>query len=58
MPIEIKELQIRVSVNAPGGVEPAGARGPEPGAAGDAQAALVAECVDQVLQILRDQKER
>jgi len=58
VPIEIKELHIRVSVNAPGGDKPAGAPGPAPGAAGDAQQALIAECVDQVLQVLRDRKER
>ena len=57
MPIEIKELHIRVSVNAPAGGEPAGAPGPAPGAEAT-PAALVAECVEQVLQILRDQKER
>ena len=58
MPIEIKELHIRVSVNTPAGGKPAGAPGPDPGAEGDARQALVAECVDQVLQVLRDQRER
>jgi hypothetical protein len=58
VPIEIKELHIRVSVNAPAGDKPAGAPGPGPGAAGKAQQALVAECVEQVLQVLRDRKER
>ena len=58
MPIEIKELHIRVSVSAPAGGKPAGAPGPEPGAEGDARQALVADCVEQVLQVLRDQKER
>ena len=38
MPIEIKELHIRVSVNAPAGGKPAGAPGPAPGAEGDARA--------------------
>lgn len=58
MPIEIKELHIRVSVNAPAGSKPAGAPGPDPGAGADARQALVADCVDQVLQVLRDQRER
>ena len=58
MPIEIKELHIRVSVNAPAGSKPAGAPGPEPGAEGDVRQALVAECVEQVLQVLRYQRER
>ena len=34
MPIEIKELHIRVSVNTPAGGKPAGAPGPDPGADG------------------------
>jgi hypothetical protein len=58
VPIEIKELHIRVSVNAPTDGKPAGVPGAAPGAAGDAQDALVAECVDQVLQVLRDKRER
>jgi hypothetical protein len=58
VPIEIKELHIRVSVNAPTGGKPAGAPGPDPGAEGGAGQTLVAECVEQVLQILRDKKER
>lgn len=58
MPIEIKELHIRVSVNASAGAKPAGAPGPAPGADGEARQTLVAECVEQVLEILRDQRER
>jgi hypothetical protein len=58
MPIEIKELHIRVSVNTPAGSKPAGAPGPDPGAEADGRQALVAECVEQVLQVLRDQRER
>jgi hypothetical protein len=58
VPIEIKELHIRVSVSAPGGGKPAGAPGPAPGAEGDARQSLVAECVEQVMQLIRDQKER
>ncbi len=58
MPIEIKELHIRVSVNPPAGARPAGAPGPAPGAEGEARGALVAECVERVLEILRDREER
>jgi hypothetical protein len=58
VPIEIKELHIRVSVNTPAGSKPAGAPGPDPGAEADARQALVADCVEQVLQVLRDQRER
>lgn len=58
MPIEIKELHIRMAVNVPSGGKPAGALGPAPGAEGDAMQSVVAECVEQVMQIIRDQKER
>jgi hypothetical protein len=58
VPIEIKELHIRVSVNPPEGARPtAGAPGPS-GDDGDARKQLVADCVEQVMQVLRDQKER
>ena len=60
MPIMIKELHIRVSVAPPTTSRPAGAPGPGPGpdADGEARQALVAECVEQVLQVLNDQRER
>lgn len=58
MPIEIRELHIRVSVNAPAGSRPAGAPGAAPGAQDEAHEALVAECVEQVLEILREGRER
>jgi len=58
VPIEIKELHIRVSVNAPAGSKPAGTPGPVPGAEDAAHQALVSECVEQVLAVLRDQRER
>jgi len=58
VPIEIKELHIRVSVTAPADSKPAGAPGPDPGTEADARQALVADCVEQVLQVLRDQRER
>lgn len=58
MPIEIKELHIRVSVSTPAAGNPGGAPGPDPGAEGDARQALVADCVEQVLEVLRDQRER
>lgn len=58
MPVEIRELHIRVSVSPPSTGLPAGA--PTPAGAGDAapDEALVAECVDQVLQVLHDRQER
>jgi hypothetical protein len=62
MPIEIKELHIRVSVNPPPTGQPAGARTP-PGGGGPlggevAKEALIAECVEMVLQILQNKMER
>jgi hypothetical protein len=61
MPIEIKELHIRVSVNPPAGGPPAGERTPPGGPAmanDEAKEALVAECVEMVLEILNNKMER
>lgn len=56
MPIEVRELVIRVSVNASNAD---GAAAPGAGAASDAsRQSLIADCVEQVLQVLRDQRER
>ena len=58
MPIEIRELHIRVSVSE--GSKTAAPAGPG-GAAAEGHAdkdALVAECVEQVMQILHAKKER
>jgi hypothetical protein len=57
MPIEIRELHIRVSVSPPASGPPAGAPSPEPAEGGGRQA-LIAECVERVLQVLGDRKER
>lgn len=60
MPIEIKELHIRVTVDAP----PQHAPVAKPGAQrpidenSDEKDAMIAECVEQVLQILHDKQER
>ena len=59
MPIEIKELHISIAVNGPPGV--AGPTTPVVDAqcvGGADREALVAECVEQVLQILRNKSER
>jgi hypothetical protein len=61
MPIEIRELHIKVSINAPQADAPAGA-----GGGGNTQTnmneedkqALVAECVEQVLLVLEAKTER
>ena len=57
MPIEIKELYVRFTVNAP---DEAGSQIPQPRAEDHAanKEAIVAECVEQVLQILQEKKER
>lgn len=58
MPIEIRELHIRVSVSAPAGSRPAGAPGPGTGVEAGTQQALVAECVERVLEVLQARRER
>lgn len=58
MPVEIRELHIRVSVAEPASGRPAGAPSPPPGTGADARQALVAQCVEQVLQVLADREER
>jgi len=59
MPIEIRELHIRVTVNAGQGGEAAGGKAAAAGSGDEEQKkALVAECVEQVLQILQNKAER
>ncbi len=64
MPIEIKELHIRVAVNTPGDGQASGPAGGSTasgsGTALDTEGkdALVAECVEQVLEILKHKTER
>lgn len=50
MPIEIKELHIKVALTS--------APPPPASTAGDARDAIVADCVEQVLQILQNKAER
>ena len=58
MPIEIKELHIRVAVNvSPTSAPAVAARSGATGGA-DAKDDIVAECVEQVLQILQSKMER
>lgn len=53
MPIEIKELVIRATVDPKGeGDETSETKN------GSGREELIAECVDQVLEILRNEKER
>lgn len=58
MPIEIKELHIRVEVSAaPGGLVTAAGGAPAAAPPADLDA-VVAVCVEQVMQVLRDRRER
>jgi hypothetical protein len=59
MPIEIRELHIRVAVNAPPAKgAPTTQNQPAAKGAGGDQDAIVAECVEQVLNIMQMRKER
>jgi len=61
MPVEIKELHIRVAVNAKPPPQPgakAAAAGAKPPQASADKDAIVAECVDQVLELLQARKQR
>jgi hypothetical protein len=60
MPIEIRELHIRVAVSAPpdAAAPRTGPAAAAPAAGAPPQEALVAECVEQVLRILQHKAER
>lgn len=60
MPIEIKELHIKVTINATDSSQPSGRGGSRSTAStGDEDRdALIAECVEQVMQLLQAKKER
>jgi hypothetical protein len=57
MPLEIKELHIKVTVNQPsqGQQQAAPATG---GKADDDKEALISQCVDEILEIIDNKKER
>jgi hypothetical protein len=57
MPVEIKELHIRVAVDARPPQQASAARTASDGNGADKDA-IVAECVEQVLQIIQSKKER
>ena len=59
MPLEIKELHIRVSVNQPQQNEQASAASPARGKKEeDEKEALVKQCIEQVLEVIKNKKER
>ena len=55
MPIEIKELHVRISVNTTRGSGQAAGDG---NTGDNAKDAVVAECVERVLQIIQNKAER
>jgi hypothetical protein len=57
MPLEIKELQIRVTVNEQKAKEAANAA-PGSQESKDAQKAILQQCVDDIMDILNSKKER
>jgi len=59
MPIEIRELHIRMSVNEQDAQPPSLGEGvPEASAAPKDKDSIIAECVEQVMEIMRRKKER
>ncbi len=61
MPIEIKELHIRVAVNTPQNGKPTGigkASSSSNQATDEMKEIIVAECVEQILQIIQNKAER
>lgn len=61
MPIEIKELHIRVAVNAASEQKAPSSQGQAasaPPGGGVDKDAIVAECVEQVMQLLQNKRER
>ncbi len=59
MPVEIKELHIRVTVNQPqpAGSAPAGSSAGDAGKSDDKEA-LIEQCVEQVFDLLKSKNER
>ncbi|HJT75527.1 MAG TPA: DUF5908 family protein [Chitinophaga sp.] len=55
MPVEIKELVIKVAVDETGGKESAGRSGAQQDTPPDQ---IIRACVEKVLEILKDQRER
>ncbi len=63
MPIEIRQLIIRATVEeeppaGPGKPSASATSRSSPGASATERARLIAECVDQVMEVLREQEER
>ncbi len=58
MPIEIRELHVKVAVTGGSGGGSAPPAGAADAAGEQAQQAIVAQCVEQVLRILQNKTER
>ncbi|MCF8243572.1 MAG: DUF5908 family protein [Saprospiraceae bacterium] len=59
MPLEIRELVIKVKVNEGGnGADPQAGRGGQSVGQGENKKAIIAECLEQVMDILQKKKER
>ncbi len=58
MALEIKELHIRVTVNQPQAGKASGAPAPEGDKAEDEKDAIIAQCVDEIADIIKNKKER
>ena len=58
MPIEIRELNIRVSVNQSPAEQGSPAGGGAQGGGGADKDQIIAECVDQIMEILKNKNER
>jgi hypothetical protein len=59
MPLEIRELQINVTVNQPGSSAPATATpGEKAAGGGDDSKKIINQCIEQVMDIINNKKER
>ena len=58
MPVEIKELVIRVAVSDRPAQQPSAAQGASGAGAGADKDAIVAECIEQVMRVIHGMKER
>ena len=59
MPLEIRELHIKVNVNQPSPGSGAGAQVPGGGKdAEDDKDTWISQCIDEVMQVLRNRNER
>jgi hypothetical protein len=58
MPVEIRELQINVTVNQQNASSAAPSQGGAPSGGAEERKKLINQCVEQVLDIINNKKER